>query len=250
MKRSFCLLLLWLPWAAWGQSFTLVWHQFTSGGGANQSGPLQLQDTIGQSVVSTDGAALTIGSLYLPPFFQVVTNLPPMATTYTVIRTAGLVEHIFWSNLATNWSDPYGYPVTLAGLSLVSTNGVSVLTNGTQILYPASAPNVADQLIYTITDGQGDADTGYINIQINPFVTGRQSPVITFGSGTITATFFGIPNYVYEIQRSTNLFAGAGFVDISTNKTPASGLISVVDDFAGLAGVVPATAYYRLKWQP
>ena len=250
MKRLFCLLCLWLPGLAWGQSFTLAWHQFTSGGGARQSGAVQLQDVIGQSFVSSDGAALTVASLYLSPFSPVVTSLPPVAETYNVIRTAGLVAHIFWSNLATNWSDPYGYPVTLAGLSLVSTNGVNVFTNGSQILYPASAPNVADQIMYTITDGQGDTNTGYINIQINPFVTGRQSPIITIGSSTITATFSGIPSYVYEIQRSTNLFLGAGFVDITTNMTPASGLISVVDHFTDLGGVVPSTAYYRLKWQP
>ena len=181
---------------------------------------------------------------------QVVTNHPPVAATYNLARTAGLRLHIFWANVATNWSDVDGDPVTLTSLNLVTTEGVNLLTNSTQILYTNNL-NVNDQISCTVTDGQGATNTGLINVVVNPFVISRQSPAnLNYGANAIAATFIGIPGFNYEVQRSTNLMIGPGWVDIATNTAGIYGVINVNDTFLDQGGVVPAAAYYRLEWQP
>lgn len=97
-------------------------------------------------------------------FSQVVTNHPPAAQPLAVARLAGTSVQISLSDLTTNWSDVDGDPVSLLGVSLTTTNGVTVQTNGGFIIYP-SAANVADQISYTISDGY-DISVGLININI------------------------------------------------------------------------------------
>jgi len=67
--------------------------------------------------------------------------------------------------------------------------------------------------------------------------------------------FFGSPGVQYEVDRATNLVAGvgSGWVPISTNVAPFSGIIQVQDSFLDLGGPgaqPPATAFYRLKPNP
>ena len=182
--------------------------------------------------------------------YQVVTNHPPVAGVILYTRTAGLKLRIFWTDVATNWSDTDGDPVTFVSLNLITTNHVNLLTNDLQILYPNSL-NVNDQITYTISDGQGSTNTGIINVVVNPYVTGQQTlATLTLSNNAITTTFYGIPDYVYEVQRSTNFSSGSGWVDIATNMVGANGLIQVADTFPDLGGQIPASAYYRLKWNP
>jgi hypothetical protein len=49
------------------------------------------------------------------------------------------------------------------------------------------------------------------------------------------------------VQRSTNLTTWAS---ILTTNAPANGGFEVTDDFSDLGFVVPASAYYRLQWNP
>jgi hypothetical protein len=175
----------------------------------------------------------------------------PVAKVYNLYRPAGLALPIFWSSVATNWSDPEGVPVTLAGINLITTNGVTVQTNSTQILYPAGAPNVNDQISYTITAAPGATATGLINIIVNPFVCGQHPPsAVSVGNHAINTFFDGLPGLVYEVQRCTNLNAGAGWVTIATNTVGSDGLINVTDQCLDLGGVPPPAAYYRLVWIP
>ena len=182
---------------------------------------------------------------------ETVTNHPPVANTINVYRTAGLRERIFWSAVTNNnWTDTDGDSVSLTSFNLTSTNGVTVATNGLQILYPASGANVNDQLTYGIQDSYGGTNVGIINIVVNPFTTGQASAALSVSSGSLTTKFYGIPGYVYQIQRSTNFGAGMGWVTIQTNTVGANGTINVTDSFADLGGQIPSSAYYRLKWQP
>jgi hypothetical protein len=177
---------------------------------------------------------------------QVVTNHPPVAQTMTVSRTAGLNLLVSLANVATNWSDADGDNVALNRISLVSTNGVNLQTNSSYILYTNNL-NVADQIGYGISDGQGGTNIGYINIVINASVTGTNSITKIVSSNPTTLTAYGIPSYNYIAERSTNLTT---WVDISTNTAAANGVISVTDNFNDLGGIQPVAAYYRLKWQP
>jgi hypothetical protein len=175
----------------------------------------------------------------------------PVATDMLVTRTAGLSVKIFWADVTNQWSDPDGNAVTLAGINLVTTNAVTVSTNGLLILYPASAPNVADQISYTISDSLGATATGYINIVVNSNVTGTNSitSITQNGNSSTTVTAYGIPTYSYILERATNL-APAIWVDITTNAAAANGIITATDNFMDLDNVAPVSAFYRLKWQP
>lgn len=120
-------------------------------------------------------------------------------------------------NLATNWTDVDGNPVSLAGINLVPTNGVTlipinlttnldgsyVITDNVFLGY-INTNNVNDQFSYVISDGQGGTATELINVVMNPFVNGQNATVIVGGS-TATVNFAGIPEFSYGVQRSTNL---------------------------------------------
>ena len=166
----------------------------------------------------------------------------------TVTRTAGLALRVALSDVATNWSDADGDTVTLTGINLVTTNGVNLMTNSSWILY-TNSPNVNDQISYAITDGFGGTNIGYINIVINSSVTGTNSIVsITTGSTNVVKAY-GIPGYNYILERATNL-APAVWIDVSTNAAATNGVINAMDVFNDLGNTPPASAYYRLKWQP
>jgi autotransporter-associated beta strand protein len=173
-----------------------------------------------------------------------VVNHPPVATNLTVTRTAGLPLKIALSNLTNQWSDLDGDPITLAGINLTTTNGVNLTTNSSFILYPNSA-NVADQISYTVSDSFGTTAAGLINVVMNPFVSGQDATVTVSGS-TATVNFAGIPGYNYGVQRSTNL---TDWATILTTNAPSGGVFNCTDDFTDL-GTVPASAFYRLRWQP
>ncbi len=177
---------------------------------------------------------------------QVVTNHPPTSTVMTVTRTAGLPLMIALSEIATNWSDDDGDSVTLAGINLVTTNGIYLATNNAWILY-TNSPNVNDQISYSLSDGQGGTNIGYVNILVNTSITGTNSIASIVSGNPTTLTAYGIPFYSYITERSSNL---TSWVSIATNAAAANGVITVLDNFADLGGTPPSTAYYRLKWHP
>ena len=192
---------------------------------------------------------------------QIVTNHPPVASVMTVNYTAGLPAVIALSDLATNWSDVDGDTLELTAFSPVTTNGVTlfpinlttnldgsyVITNIAFLGYSNSA-NVNDQFSYSISDGLGGTNIGYVNLVVNFSVTGTNSIVgIGIGNPT-TLTAYGIPGYTYITERTTNL-APAVWVDIATNTAATNGVINATDTFWDLGSNQPASAFYQLKWQ-
>lgn len=199
---------------------------------------------------------------------QIITNHPPVASVMTVTRTGGLGLIIALSDMATNWTDnPDGDHVDLTGVTMQSTNGVNlfalnwitnldgtiVTTNNYAFIGYTNSPNVNDQISYSISDGFGGTNTGYVNIVIQSSVTGTNS--ITghdFSnpySNTVTA--YGIPYFFYVLERATNLTSPV-WVDVQTNQAnPTNGIIKAADTFWDLGGVKPnPSAFYQLKWQP
>jgi len=76
-------------------------------------------------------------------------------------------------------------------------------------------------------------------------VTGTSSIAGITGSNPKMLTAFGIPDYIYGVQRSTNLTT---WVDIGTTAAGTNGVISISDYFGDLGSNAPGSAYYRLKW--
>ena len=185
---------------------------------------------------------------------QTVTNHVPVADVLTEVRTGGLPWHIVWTNLATNWHDADGDVLAHSLTNLVSTNGVILTNNGTLVLYPGSAANVNDRFYYTITDGYGGTNTGYVDIVVDPYVgqpvTGQLSTNNLGTNVSFTVTYYGIPGYTYNLQRNTNLVDGAGWVNITTNLIGGGGVTNVSDYFGDLSPIIPAEAYYRVLWHP
>jgi len=167
-------------------------------------------------------------------------NVAPVANPSTYSRPAGFSLKIaIAGGLSTYWSDADGDLPALTG-AISSTNGATVSYDSDYVYY--SNPNdVADQINYTIGDGQSTAP-GVISITVGtgPSFGGGQAVTITGNSATVT--FAGIPTYQYEVQRSTNL---VDWVTIYTTNAPGNGVFNYTDNFSDLGFVAPASAYYR-----
>jgi hypothetical protein len=127
-----------------------------------------------------------------------------------------------------------------------STNGVTVLSNGTYLLYQ-NINHISDQFSYQVSDGYGGSATGQVSIVYFavPFI--GQNATVSVGGSSATVSFAGIPGYNYGVQRSTNM---VDWVTIGTTNAPANGLFIFTDNFSDLGGSIPASAYYRLGWTP
>ncbi len=200
------------------------------------------------SSVTVNGIGTASGSLSLSNGELYLTvNHPPVAGNVSYVRNAGInLLRITISNLLTNVTDADSDTITLVSVG-TSSNGIIPTVSGGLIGY-YNTNNVADQFSYTITDGFGGTNTGVVSIVVSNAATGQITGQFTsFTGGVANLTFHGIPNYSYITERSTNL---TDWVDVVTNSAGINGVISVTDSFGNLGGVPPASAYYRLKWQP
>ena len=190
---------------------------------------------------------------------QTVLNHPPVPATVLYQREAGQPLTIPISDLLTNVTDVDGDPITLVGVgtdgyNLSTTNGVTLGTNATSITYTNSVTtNATDTFEYTVSDGQGGISLGTVIIVVDTNYVAPTNLVATLIVSTTNTTvnFFGAPGSQYEVDRSTNLTPGVGlgWVPISTNVAPPSGIIQVNDTFQnlGIEPPVPPAAFYRLR---
>ena len=186
----------------------------------------------------------------------------PVAGNASYSRPAGIALLINISNLLTNVTDANGFAVSLVGagsdgFNLLTTNGATLLNNGTFLYYSNSVtPKVNDAFTYTVSDGHGSTNSGIVFITVNdaslsPF--GQNNVALNISSTNVTANFFGVPGYQYTVERSTNLSAGLGWLPVSTNVAPGNGLMQVKDNFQNLniqVPPVPASVFYRLRYNP
>ena len=134
----------------------------------------------------------------------------------------------------------------LAGINYTSTNKVKLTTNAPYIFH-TNSPNLNNQIVYAIRDGQGGSASVAVAVAVAGMNVTGQSKNITMGRNAATLSFGGIPGYTYGVQRSTNLMK---WITIWTTNAPANGLFQYTDNFSDLGGNVPSSAYYRLSWSP
>jgi autotransporter-associated beta strand protein len=170
-------------------------------------------------------------------------NRRPVANPVTFTNEAPLVLQIPIANLTANDTDADGDTITLTGINLTTTNGVTLLTNDTFIFY-SNYVSVIDQFNYTISDGHGGSATGVVQIASSP--TGRFTDYPSGNGNSVTLHFAGRPGWTYYLERSTNL---AIWATIWTNVAPAGGEFDYMDDFQDLNEPASA-AFYRLRWSP
>jgi hypothetical protein len=150
------------------------------------------------------------------------------------------------ANLITNATDVDGDTLVLTNFS-VSTNGIT-LVNSSGYLQYYNTNKVDDQFSYTVADGYGGMSTANVTIMFSnsvPLVGQLTGAFTSFSNNVANLTFYGIPNYTYVTQRSTNL---TDWVDIQTNTAATNGVINVSDAFPDFGGIPPSAAYYRQKY--
>lgn len=176
---------------------------------------------------------------------QIVTNHPPLTGFFSFSVTNGNSLKVKISDLLGAVVDPDGDAVSFAGVN-PSTNGVALPTNSTLIFYH-NTNYVNDKFSYVVADGYGGVSTGQVFVVsvLAPF-TGQTTGQLSISGGTQTVKFFGVPGFAYVIQRSVNMVS---WTDIATVTAAADGSIQATDNFSDLGGP-PASAFYRLKWQP
>jgi autotransporter-associated beta strand protein len=170
-------------------------------------------------------------------------NRKPVASPDAFTNVSPLVLQIPMANLTANDTDADGDALTLTGINLTTTNGVTLLTNSTFIFY-SNYVSTADQFQYTISDERGGGATGTVYIAASPVARFTGAPSDDGNSVTLHIT--GRPGWTYYVERTTNLL---NWTTISTNVAPPDGVFDYTDDFADLNEAAPA-AFYRLRWSP
>jgi len=157
-------------------------------------------------------------------------NTAPVANPSTYSRPAGYPLNIpIAGNLATYWSDVDGDLLALTG-PISSTNAAAVSYDSTYVHY-TNMNDVADLINYTIGDGFGGTAAGQINVLVGPPPTNSITGTVVNGNGTVTLSFLGAPNYIYQVESTTNL-APAVWIPVSTNTADINGLWQFTDQQA------------------
>jgi autotransporter-associated beta strand protein len=198
------------------------------------------------SAVATNAGSYTVvvsnGSGSVTSIVATLTynNTAPVANPSTYSRPAGFSLKIaITGGLSTYWSDADNDQLALTG-AISSTNGATV-SYDSDFVYYTNPNDVADQINYTITDGQTPI-SGVINITVDttPSVGGGQAVILVGNSATVT--FAGIPESHYQVQRSTNF---VDWVTIYMTNAPSNGVFKYTDNFSDLGGIAPPEAFYR-----
>jgi autotransporter-associated beta strand protein len=171
-----------------------------------------------------------------------VNRSPVPGPTLTFTNAPGVQLQIPISSLTAGVTDPDGDAVNLSEINLTTTNGVTLVTNGTTIFYLNTA-NPADSFNYTISDGHGGSATGTVIIAAS--AVGQFISQPTVNGSSMMLHFAGGPGLTYFLERTIDL--PPNWVTISTNLVPSNGVLDYLDDFHDLSGP-PSSSFYRLRW--
>jgi hypothetical protein len=152
---------------------------------------------------------------------QVVTNHPPVAGDTTYYRAKGIAFKIIISDLLTNVTDVDGDSFTLTGVG-AGTNSATITTNSVKIFYTPStgaSSNYNDSFTYTVSDGHGGSATANINVMVYSPSGPAQMSIPT--NNVVNIKFFGIPNFQYVVETTTNL--DTPWWPLSTNTAGSDG---------------------------
>jgi autotransporter-associated beta strand protein len=195
----------------------------------------------------------TFGTFVLPPLNPglkwytenlsingtIAVNRSPISNPITITNFPPNVLEIPIGRLLANVTDADGDPITLASVELTTTNGITLLTNGTHLYY-SNYVNVPDKFSYVVMDGRGGSAIGTVYITNSAAARFASAPVLN--ANGVALSFVGRPGSAYYLERSTNLLS---WLTISTNVAPSSGLF----DFLDPNPPYPA-AYYKLQSAP
>ena len=230
--------------------------QFVANGTNNLGSPVALVN--GQATLTVLGSALVHGSNAVTAVFsdangnfngssgnlnpQQVVNNPPLKGSHLLITYLNTPVSVTTSQVVSLERDPDGDALTVAAVSATTTNGATVTLNSGTITYtPANNSVGNDAFTYTITDPFGGTNTSTmrISVKLSSSTTSVINNVTRQADGSARLTAYGIIGWTYWIQASTDLVTWS---TISTNVSPASGVINLVDSDASNY----TSRYYRL----
>jgi hypothetical protein len=157
-------------------------------------------------------------------------NTAPVATNYTLARTAAVGLKVRVATLLAGCSDPDSDPISLSSLSATSTAGGTITNLGGWVFYqpPAGFTN-ADSFTYVIADNGGLTATGTVSVVVNGTAAPAQNIVsITTLSQGVSVLFEGIPGRTYMVQYSTSLVT-PNWQNLGTQAADATGRFSTTD---------------------
>jgi hypothetical protein len=156
-----------------------------------------------------------------------VVNTPPVATNATYYRAKGLSLKIAITNLLSNVADADGDFVSLQSVGVGLTNA-TITADGNRVHYSpgtGAGGDANDVVSYTVSDGFGGMATA--NILINVYSPAGSAQMSIPTNGVVNLTFYGIPNYTYLVQTTTNL--SVPWWTVSTNTAGMNGLWQFTD---------------------
>jgi hypothetical protein len=184
-------------------------------------------DPAGTKQLTAAASGLTSG---LSATFDVA-NAGPVAATATYTRPRNVPLKIAISSLLTNVTDLNGDTITLAATPSTSTNGATLYTNGTWLLYTLPpGGNISDSFTNTVSDGSATTNAPVrISPREEPAGTNFNQVAYAEVDGKPTMSFAGIPGRPYLIQRTQDLTGAPVWTDLHTTNAPAGGLFQYVD---------------------
>jgi autotransporter-associated beta strand protein len=132
---------------------------------------------------------------------------------------------------------------------VTSSSGDNVLLSGTEILFaPAANVNTTRYLSYTVADSSTPTAftaTGTITVTVTNAVSATRAIINSSGS-TVTATFFGMPGFKYQVQRTLSL-SPTDWQNYESAQTAnaTTGQLVITDTVAN-----GSSAWYRLVQAP
>jgi len=206
------------------------------------SDKLQIDDSSFSNDLAGGVFVVEPGSLNL----RFTNNHAPTATNILLGRARGTSVRLDVASILSNTGDADDDGRLLVEVG-ASTNGTSISTN-VSMLFFSPTNNLNESFTYQVQDNRayraGDSRRtaqAWITVTVTNALS---SPTITnMPGGSVLVRFAGIPDYAYEIQRSTNL---TDWVTLLLTNAPPAGVFEYTDTFSDIGGP-PSAAYYRTR---
>ena len=152
----------------------------------------------------------------------------PVAGNYSMGASRDQSNTLSTSKLLRVCTSAYGSALSLTGVSPVSQQGGTVQLNGSAITYtPAPGVSGTDTFTYTVTDAAGGSAQGVVTVTIaTPTGSGPNILGISADAASVSVRMAGIPNLVYQVQASTNLF---DWGNVGWSAAGSNGLFQFID---------------------
>jgi hypothetical protein len=139
-------------------------------------------------------------------------------------------------------TDPDDDPLTICGISSPTTNGGTVVLNGTFIYYtpPATNGNVTDSFTYTVCDIFDEGVEGMVVLTVPALPPAGATISAQPTNGVVHVQFSGIPGQLYAVQRATNMIEPVYWVTLTNIVADAYGRFEYYD-----TNPPPGAAFYR-----